>query len=257
MRQRCPWDAQQTPSTLRPYLVEEVMELDHALGAGDPVAIEAELGDLVLHVAFQIVLGEESGRFGPEDVSRAIEQKMWRRHPHLFPRELSTVSGEPPRTAPEEDTWERAKLREHSLPSHGVLDGLPPGLPPLLQAYRLQERAAGVGFDWGDALGPLNKVKEEIAELESEMAAEQPHPDRVEHEIGDLFFALVNLARKLDIDPRPALEGANARFAERFREIEALAAQRGVDMNHADLASLDELWDEVKQREAGSGKREG
>jgi MazG family protein len=209
------------------------MELDHALSSDDPDAIRTELGDLLLHLSFQIVLAEERGRFGSEDVTATIERKMWQRHPHLF--ELGD--------APE--TWERSKLNEHGSGKRSVLDGLPPTLPALIMAIRLQERAAGVGFDWPDANGPRGKVKEEIEELEGEIA-KSGSSQRIEEEIGDLLFAAVNLARKLDCDPRAALEKANQRFLERFRMMEALAEERRIDFSTAGLEVLDSLWDEVK-----------
>lgn len=234
LRQRCSWDRVQTRETLRPYLVEEVLELDHALAQGDPAEIRSELGDMLLHLAFQIVLGEERGDFGAEDVTDAIVTKMKRRHPHLFDL------GEEP------DTWERQKRREHAPSEHSVLDGLPPTLPAILMAYRLQERAAGVGFDWPDVSGPRAKIDEELAEVDAEIA-DGADRERVKEEIGDLLFSVVNLARKLGQDPRAALEGANARFDERFRRVEALALERGVDVGHASLEELDRLWDQAKQ----------
>ncbi len=233
LRKRCPWDAAQTALTLRPYLIEESLELDHALASEDVDKIREELGDLMLHLAFQIVLGEESGAFGSEDVTSAIEAKMWRRHPHLFEQGNQPTS------------WERTKLTERA--GRSVLDGLPTTLPALIMAMRLQERAGGVGFDWPDATGPRQKVHEELAELESEIS-DGADPDRVESEIGDLLFAVVNLARKLDCDPRAALEKANAKFLSRFRAVEELASERDIDMAHAELAQLDKLWDEVKEK---------
>src|SRR5690242_13634707 len=165
LRARCPWDYTQTRATLRPYLVEEALELDQALRSDDPVALRDELGDLLLHLAFQIVIGEERSEFDAETVTRALERKMWRRHPHLF--------GDSP--TPDHEGWEGVKKRERGAGS-GSLRGLPPSLPPLLMAYRLQERAAGVGFDWPDARGPLEKVKEELRELEAELPAEGTAP---------------------------------------------------------------------------------
>ena len=235
LRKRCPWDASQTPRSLRPYLVEEAMELDQAITSDDPSRIKAELGDLLLHLAFQIVLAEEQGLFGAEDVTTGIERKMWRRHPHLF--EL----GDAP------DTWERSKHAERPPDSHSILDGLPTTLPALISAMRLQERAAGVGFDWPDTVGPREKIQEELTELDEELASRQSQ-QRIEDELGDLLFAVVNLARKLDCDPRAALEGANGRFVDRFRVVEELALEREIDMGNADLAELDELWDEAKSR---------
>src|SRR2546428_329416 len=239
LRARCPWDHAQPGDTLRPYLVEEALELDQALEHGEPAALRDELGDLLLHLAFQIVIGEEQGEFDAATVTRALEEKMWRRHPHLF-------GGSP---TPDHEGWERVKKRERRAGS-GTLRGLPPSLPPLLMAYRLQERAAGVGFDWPDARGPLEKVKEELQELEAELPPEGTPPrsplPRVAEEIGDLLFAVVNLARKLAIDPRAALERANDKFRRRFEAMEQLAEQRGVEIGRARLDELDKLWDDVK-----------
>jgi MazG family protein len=233
LRARCPWDHSQTRATLRPYLVEEVLELDQALRSDDPVALRDELGDLLLHLAFQIVIGEERAEFDAESVTHALEAKMWRRHPHLF--------GDSPTS--DHHGWERVKQRERGSAS-GTLRGLPPSLPRLLMAYRLQERAAGVGFDWPDATGPMAKVKEEIAELEQE--TERGKREAIREEVGDLLFAVVNLARKLDVDPRAALEQANDKFRRRFEGMEQLAERRGVQIGRAGLDELDKLWDEVK-----------
>src|SRR5213596_1205531 len=210
LRARCPWDRAQTRETLRPYLVEEALELDQALRHGEPAALRDELGDLLLHLAFQIVVGEEQRVFDAETVTRDLEEKMWRRHPKLF--------GDSPTS--DHEGWERMKKRE---------------------------RAAGVGFDWPDAKGPMQKVKEEIGELEVEMRdAGSGMRDSLQDEIGDLLFAVVNLARKLAIDPRAALERANDKFQRRFEAVERLAGQRGVEIGHAGLDELDKLWDEVK-----------
>src|SRR5256885_4757762 len=242
LRARCPWDRAQTRETLRPYLVEEALELDQALTHGAPAELRDELGDLLLHLAFQIVIGEERREFDAETVTRALEEKMWRRHPKLF--------GDSEK--PDHEGWERVKKRERGAGS-GTLRGLPPSLPPLLMAFRLQERAAGVGFDWPDARGPLEKVKEEVRELEAELAREGTAPrsplPRVEDEVGDLLFAVVNLARKLAIDPRAALERANQKFRRRFEAVERLAADPGGDLGPASLAALDELWGKVKATE--------
>jgi MazG family protein len=211
------------------------MELDQALASNQPARIRAELGDVLLHLAFQIVLAEEQGLFGAEDVTAGIEKKMWRRHPHLY-----DLGDAPP-------TWERSKLAEDPPEKRSILDGLPETLPALVSAMRLQERAAGVGFDWPDADGPREKVQEELDELNAELE-ESGNQGRVEDELGDLLFAVVNLARKLDCDPRAALEKANRRFVDRFRVVEELARDRGIEMGSADLAKLDELWDEAKTR---------
>lgn len=231
LRARCPWDRGQTPETLRPYLVEEALELDQAIGTGAAAHIKAELGDLLLNVAFQIVIAEERGLFGAEDVTRGLEEKMWRRHPHLFGLGEKPVS------------WE-AQKREEGGGRRSTLSGLPPTLPRLLMAYRLQERAAGVGFDWPDAKGPAEKVREELAEVERESGVGSR--ESLASEIGDLLFAVVNLSRKLNVDPRAALEQANAKFKTRFEGVEKLAQERGIDLAQAGLDVLDRLWDEVK-----------
>src|ERR1043166_1217377 len=238
LRERCGWDRVQTRETLRPYLVEEAHELDQAIGSGDPAAIRDEVGDLMLHLAWQLVLAEELGEFTAETAAGDVELKMKRRHPHLF--ELG------PR-----DEWERLKSRERESGDGqlGLLDGLPPSLPELLMAHRLQERAAAVGFDWPDTAGPAGKVREELAEVEMELASPEASAGRLEQEIGDLLFSVVNLARKAGVNPGPALERANTRFKERFAGLERLAAERGMEVHTAGLEALDQLWGEAKQRQ--------
>lgn len=246
LRARCPWDRVQTRSTLRPYLVEEALELDEALGNDDPTQIREEVGDLLLHLAWQFVLAEERDEFTPDEAADGLIAKMRRRHPHLYdlgPRER----------------WETLKRRETP---RAVLDGLPATLPPLLMAYRLQQKAASVGFDWPDAEGPAAKVREELAEVEAELAAAAPAPehadtgaerdaaDPVVEELGDLLFAVVNLARKARVQPTVALDRANRKFRARFAGVERLAAARGVDVATAGLEVLDGLWEEVKAGEA-------
>jgi len=230
LRARCDWDRVQTRETLRPYLVEEALELDQALGRGDPAVVREEVGDLLLHLAWQLELASELGEFTPDDVAGDVERKMRRRHPHLFdlgPREA----------------WEVVKRKERT---GGVLDGLPPALPPLLMAYRLQERAASVGFDWPDVAGPLEKVREETGEVEGAMRTGES--DAVIDELGDLLFAVVNVARKAGVEPRSALERANEKFRLRFAAVEATAAERGLDLAAMSLDALDRLWDEAKSR---------
>ena len=239
LRTRCPWDRAQTPHTLRPYLVEEVLELDHAIQTDDPEALRDELGDVLLHLAFQIVIAEERSQFNAEVVTRSLEEKMWRRHPHLY----AGAAGS------DHANWELVKRREpRGGGKRGTLAGLPPTLPPLLAAYRLQERAAGVGFDWPDAAGPMAKVKEEIGEVEHETQA--GNREALADEIGDLLFAVVNLARKLGVEPNGALERANDKFTRRFEQMEAVAEERGIQIGRASLAELDKLWEEVKARPA-------
>jgi len=238
LRQRCPWDKAQSPQTLRPYLVEEALELDYAIQTDDPNAMRDELGDLLLHLAFQIVIAEERSQFNAEVVTRTLEEKMWRRHPNLFGQGRVSRS--------DHEGWELVKRREpRAGGKRGTLAGLPQTLPPLLMAYRLQERAAGIGFDWPDVKGPLAKVKEETTELEKELGAGRR--ERIEEEVGDLLFAAVNLSRKLGVEPGQALERANAKFQNRFEAVEKLAEQRGLEMGRASLEELDKLWDDVKK----------
>jgi MazG family protein len=249
LRKRCPWDRAQTRETLRPYLVEEVLELDHALADGDPAAIREELSDLLLHLAFQLAIAEELGQFSAADLADDLEAKMHRRHPHLF----DLGAAEP---------WEQLKRRERAMKGHGkgrrgTLDGLPPTLPDLLLAYRLQERAATVGFDWPDTAGPIAKVREELEETEQELARADGRAggddERLTDEIGDLLFAVVNLARKAAVQPTVALGRANRKFRRRFEAVERLADRRGIDIGTAGLEALDQLWDEVKGEETGGG----
>ena len=240
LRNRCAWDRVQTRDTLRPYLVEEVHELDQAIGSGNPAAIRNEVADLLLHLAWQLVLAEEQSEFTAEDAADVLEAKMRRRHPHLF--ELG------PR-----EKWETLKRQEREKEGGlaGVLDGLPPTLPDLLMAHRLQERAAGVGFDWPDTAGPAAKVREELAEVEAELYAGTRSAERLDHEIGDLLFSVVNLARKSGIHPGPALGRANDKFRQRFGVVERLARARAIDIHTAGLEVLDRLWDEAKAERGG------
>ncbi|MES2124891.1 MAG: nucleoside triphosphate pyrophosphohydrolase, partial [Gemmatimonadota bacterium] len=234
LRERCSWDRIQTRQTLRPYLIEEAHELAAALGADDPVAIRGEVADLMLHLAWQLVLGAEHGEFTPDDIADDLVAKMRRRHPHLF--DLGESAG-----------WEELKRRESAIP-RGTLDGLPATLPELLLAYRLQERAAEVGFDWPDVQGPLDKIREELAEVEEELVHPAPSADRLRDEIGDLLFAVVNLARKANVSPGAALERSNAKFRDRFAEVERIATERNVKLGEATLEELDVIWDEVKRK---------
>jgi nucleoside triphosphate diphosphatase len=233
LRDHCPWDAAQTPRSLTRYLLEEAHETAEAAAAEDPGALRDELGDLLLNVAFQVVIAEERGWFTREQVVEGLEHKMRRRHPHLY-------------GLGEREDWDTLKRRERDAPG-GVLDGAAPSTDPLTRAYQVQDAVARVGFDWDDWRGAWEKVREETEEvrhaMESSGAAHQ------EEELGDLLFAMVNLVRLAGTHPVPALARANAKFVGRFNALEALAGERGVPLGEASLAELDLLWDEVKRRE--------
>jgi len=251
LRDHCPWDREQTAESLVPHLLEETHETVDAIHADDAEALRGELGDLLLNLAFQIVVGEEGGRFTREEVMSGLERKMVRRHPHLF-------GGEPER-------WEVIKAKERAdsrgepgeRPGSpgGTLEGLARGMDPLLRAHRIQERVAGVGFDWDEAEGALAKVREEIAEVESALAGHDA--GALSEELGDLLFAVVNLARLSGGHAVPALATANAKFQRRFKALEELARDRDVPIPGASLEELDLLWDEVKRRERGAGPPDG
>jgi MazG family protein len=231
LRRRCEWDAAQTHQSLRPYLVEEAAEVDDAIASGDDGTLRDELGDLLLQVLFHAVVAEERGAFGPQDVAGALVAKMRARHPHLYGDGVKRE-------------WEAMKAHTRRT----IDEGLATGLPALHRAHRLQDRAAGVGFDWPDALGPLAKVREEVEEVASCLDARGQAGDAraLEAELGDLLFAVVNLCRKSGVHAGLALDGANQKFTRRFRAMEQLAASRGTEFRALSLAEQDALWDEVK-----------
>ena len=243
LRKRCEWDRAQTHESLRPYLIEEAYELDDAISSGTAPLIREELGDLLLQVLFHSVIAEERGEFSAADVAAGLIAKMRARHPHLY----GDVAREP---------WERMKSKKRE----SIGDGLPASLPPLHRAHRLQDRAAGVGFDWPDAEGPAAKVEEELSEVREELKGRPAIPpgaaptlDRehelLEAELGDLLFACVNLCRKAGVHASLALDKANAKFEARFKNIEEMCRERGIPMHEAGLNLLDSLWDEAKARE--------
>jgi nucleoside triphosphate diphosphatase len=247
LRARCDWDAAQTHESLRPYLLEEAHEVDDAIRSGDDALLREELGDLLLQVLFHSVLAEERQAFGAHDVANTLVTKMRGRHPHLYGDGVK-------------EPWERMKASRRQ----SIVDGLPVQLPALHRAHRLQERAAGVRFDWPDVAGPLAKVGEELAEVTELVTAHPPRVapsgapvrdqehERLEEELGDLLFSCVNLCRKAGVHASLALDRANAKFARRFQAVEALARERGLRVGEVPLAVLDGLWDEVKAGEAAA-----
>ena len=240
----CPWDREQTPRTLLPYLIEEAHEAAVAIESGDDEATVDELGDLLLHLAFQIAIAEEEGRFGLDEVAGSLIAKMVRRHPHVFGD--ATYAG-----AGHQAMWERLKRQEKPGGAGGVIGALPGALPALVRAYRIQQKVATVGFDWQEPSGAREKVAEELAETDEAAAgaAGTEPPERLEEELGDLLFALVNWARLLGLHPETALQAANRKFEARFRALEELALSRGLSLESLSLDELDGLWDEVKLAE--------
>jgi nucleoside triphosphate diphosphatase len=243
LRKRCDWDAAQTHESLRPYLIEESLELDEAIRDLNSPLMREELGDVLLQVLFHSTIAEERGEFDIDDVARGLILKMQARHPHLYGDGVKV-------------SWEEMKSKKRE----SIGDGLPASLPSLHRAHRLQDRAAGVGFDWPDTAGPAGKIEEELAEVREHLAVlpspashAPPHFDAVhdelEAELGDLLFACVNLCRKAGVHASLALDKANAKFERRFVEIERIARDRGIDLGSAGLEALDSIWDEVKRRE--------
>jgi ATP diphosphatase len=237
----CPWDREQDFSTIAPYTIEEAYEVADAIQRNDMAALKDELGDLLFQVVFHARMAEELGLFGFDNVADAIADKMERRHPHVFgDAEIASV-------AAQNEAWEAHKAAERHARggAESVLDGVTLTLPALLRAAKISGRAARIGFDWPDARAVIPKLAEEIAELEAELD-QGADPAVVEEEMGDLLFAAANLARKLDIEPETALRRAIAKFERRFRQVEALAAERGIG---AELDALEALWQEVKNDE--------
>lgn len=233
----CPWDRAQDARSLRTYLLEECYELLEAIDEGDEQGTREELGDVLFQVVFHARVAQDEGKFHVGDVGHGIATKLLERHPHVFGGAEALAS-----PAAVEKVWEQHKLRAGR---RSVLDGVPAQLPALLRAQRVQEKAARVGFDWHDPRGPLGKLREELGELEAEVEA-KASKDRLEHELGDLLFSAVNLARHLGIDAEQALRVGVARFERRFRHVEQAA---GSDLTAHTLEELDRLWDAAKRAE--------
>jgi tetrapyrrole methylase family protein / MazG family protein len=235
----CPWDREQNHASLRQSVIEEAYEVAAAINSGDDANLREELGDLLLQVVFHSQMAAEDGRFVFDDCVRSIVEKLVRRHPHVFGSENAADSAEVL------TRWEEIKRAEKGdKPSASALDGISEGLPGLMRAEKVQKRAAKVGFDWSELPPVIAKVREELAEVEAAIG----DADKVEDEVGDLLFAVVNLARKLKTDGEVALQRATDKFSARFRSVESLAAERGLAMDKMSLPELDALWDEVKRR---------
>ena len=237
----CPWDQQQDFSSIAPYTVEEAYEVADAIAREDLDGLRDELGDLLFQVAFHARMAEEQGAFDFEDVASGICDKMIRRHPHVYGTAEQRAKG------PEKGAWQRIKAAERSdqATNSSALDGVALALPALKRAEKLGKRAAAVGFDWPDSAGPRGKIDEELAELAAARAAGDA--DNTVEELGDLYFAVVNLARHLRIDPEDALVSANRKFEQRFRSIERSIAASGKNMQDLDIEALESRWQAAKE----------
>jgi len=237
LRQKCPWDRKQTHESLKKYLIEEAYEVLDAIDRKDWEALKEELGDLLLQPVFHAKLAEEKGLFNIDDVVDLLCKKLIERHPHVFGEEEAKTAEEVL------SKWEQRKAQKRK----SILDGVPPSLPALLRAYKLQKKAASVGFDWQNIEDVEKKVHEEWNEFWE--AYKSGDKERIEHELGDLLFALVNLARFLNIDPEEALQKANNRFIKRFSYIEQKVKESGKDWKDFSLKELDRFWEEAKKKE--------
>jgi len=242
----CPWDLEQDFGTIAPYTIEEAYEVADAIERGDMNDLREELGDLLFQVAFHSRMAEEEGAFEAADVAAAINEKMLRRHPHVF------ESGDNRSSEDQVVAWEVMKAEERAAKAkaketHSALDGVALSLPALLRAEKLQKRAARTGFDWTEADHIFDKLEEETGEVKEAIAS--GNAAAIQDEIGDLLFVAANLARRLNIDPEVALRQANAKFERRFRAMEALAASQGTDFAALDLDAQEALWQAVKREE--------
>jgi tetrapyrrole methylase family protein/MazG family protein len=242
----CPWDREQTHQSLKPYVIEETYEVLEAVEKQDPDKLCEELGDLLLQVVFHAQLAAEQGKFTMADVINGVADKLVRRHPHVFGEvRVAGVAGVL-------ETWEQIKKQEYQAERKSALDGVPQGLPALMQAEKIQSKAAKVGFDWDDLEGPLAKVKEEFAEFEAVLdpaalpAVGSPEWDRLEDEFGDILFSLVNVGRFLKVNSELALRRTTNKFIARFHFMEQEALKSGKTLKEMDLTELERLWEQAK-----------
>lgn len=239
LRVKCPWDRKQTNESLRPNTVEEVYELCDALLEEDNVNIKKELGDVLLHILFYSKIGEEKGQFDICDVAEALNAKLIFRHPHVF----GSVEANDAHQV--EHNWEQIKLKERGG-NRTVLGGVPRTLPALIKAYRIQEKAANIGFDWNDRSQVWNKVSEEISEFSKEI--DGMSKSRMEEEMGDVLFSIINVARHYGINPENALEKTNAKFIRRFNYLEKQVESSGRKLSDMTLDEMDSYWNEAKSK---------
>lgn len=246
----CPWDVEQDFSTIAPYTIEEAYEVADAIARNDLGDLRDELGDLLFQVVFHARMAEELGEFNFDDVAYGITDKMIRRHPHVFGTEAEKAQG------PQKGAWERIKAAERAAAARSapdsVLDGIATAIPALKRAEKIGKRAASVGFDWPDARGSRAKINEELLELSAAECSGKRQD--MEEELGDLLFAVVNLARHLKIDPEKALADANRKFERRFRRMESMAAEAGAPLETLRLEELEMRWQESKKHELPMAK---
>ena len=240
LRVKCPWDAKQTNESLRANTIEEVYELTDALLDDDINNIKKELGDVLLHIGFYSKIADEKGQFDIADVCNTLTDKLIFRHPHIY----CNVAAESPEEVSK--NWEQIKLKEKGG-NKTVLSGVPKSLPSLIKANRIQEKAANVGFDWEQKEQVWDKVKEEMAEVETEI--KNADKEKLEEEFGDLMFAVINAARLYGVNPENALEKTNRKFIRRFNYLEAKAKESGKTLKEMSLAEMDEIWNEAKKLE--------
>ncbi len=236
LREQCPWDRQQTMESLRYLTIEETYELSDAILEGDTENVKKELGDLLLHIVFYAKIGQEQHAFDITDVIDGISQKLIHRHPHIY----GDVTANDAETV--KNNWERIKLNEGK---ESVLEGVPMSLPAMVKAYRIQEKARGVGFDWEETEQVRKKVKEEFRELTRELDKDDNHR-KIEEEFGDLLFAMINYARFIGVNPEDALERTNRKFITRFKYMEERAKQEGKALHDMTLAEMDVWWEDAK-----------
>lgn len=240
LRAKCPWDKKQTLESLRYLTIEETYELSEAILQNDPDALKKELGDLMLHLVFYSKIASETGAFDMRDVLDNINEKLIHRHPHIFGDVVVADAKEV------RDNWERIKLKEKGNKS--VLSGVPAGLPAMVKAYRIQEKASGVGFDWEKPEQVWEKVLEELSELKENVESGASHAKK-EDELGDLLFAIINYARFIEVNPEDALERTNRKFIRRFGHLENRAREEGRPLHEMTLAEMDVIWNEAKSKE--------
>jgi len=240
LRENCPWDKKQTLESLRYLTIEETYELSDSILEKDMEAIKKELGDLMLHLVFYSRIASETGAFTILDVLNTINAKLIHRHPHIFGDVIVTDAKNV------RDNWEKIKLQEQGNKS--VLSGVPNSLPAIVKAYRIQEKASGVGFDWDNATQVWNKVLEEMNELK-DVVEKDESPGRKEDELGDLLFAIVNYARFIDVNPEDALERTNKKFIQRFQYLEEKAKKNQKPLNEMTLEEMDVFWNQAKRIE--------